>query len=95
MTHTSTLFVAISSLFVCSAGNAQSAVDIGVFAGADTLHVTENLPGYDAQTHDITSPGQSIPCIKSFPLKRESGGARHSTHPYSDGESSSGRGGIP
>jgi hypothetical protein len=54
MTRTGIIFVAISSLFVCSAGSTQAAVDIGVFAGAD------------------------------------SGGARHSMHPHSDGESSSG-----
>jgi hypothetical protein len=58
MTRTSTLLAAISSLFVCSAAVAQSAVDIGVYAGADTLHVTEILPGYGVQAHDIASPGQ-------------------------------------
>jgi hypothetical protein len=62
MTRTSRLFVAISSLFVCSAGSAQSAVDIGVFAGADTLHVTEIVAGSVVQAAlRMRSTGPAIP----------------------------------
>ena len=58
MTRTGTIFAAISSLFVCSAGIAQSPVDIRVFAGADTLHVAEKVAGSGVHAHDMASPEQ-------------------------------------
>jgi hypothetical protein len=72
MTRTGTIFAAISSLFVCSAGIAQSPVDIRVFAGADTLHVAEIVAGSGVHAHDMASPEQIDALYQSFPLKRES-----------------------
>jgi hypothetical protein len=56
MTRTGAIFAAISGLFVCSAAVAQPAVDTGVFAGADTLHVTEIVAGAGYPARDIGSP---------------------------------------
>ena len=54
MTRTGAMFAAIAGLFVCSAAVAQPAVDTGVFAGADTLHVIVAGAGHRAR--DIGSP---------------------------------------